>query len=126
MEEENKEEKKAYLMKDQEEYKEEEAEQRKNMSYSKPTSQGTICSLIIHGESCIHNVSLGKTKLHASAHPHPNNLFQLHTPQKHSHHLFTCGKPSQKAPNHPSNYHQVWIKPCLFEWLVLFQQDLVA
>ena len=79
--------------------KEEEAEQRENMSDSKPTSQGMIFSLIIHRESCAHNASLAKNELRASAHPHPNNLFQLHTPQKHSHHLFTCGKPSQKAPN---------------------------
>ena len=63
--------------------KEEGAGQRENISHSKPTGHGKICLLIIHGESCSYNVSLSKTKLHASVHPHLNNLFQLHTPQKH-------------------------------------------
>jgi len=78
--------------------KEEEAEQRENISHSKPTGQGKICALIIHEESCAHNISLSKTKLHASTDPHPSNLFHLHKPQKHSHLLFTRGKPSQKNP----------------------------
>jgi len=74
-------------------------EQRENIFHSRSTIQGTVCSLIIDGESCANTVSLGmveKPNLHATAHPHPNNLFQ--TP--------TCGKPSQTTPDHPSNYHQ--------------------
>jgi len=40
--------------------KDEEGEQRENISHSKPTSQGMIWSLIIHGEHCAHNVSISK------------------------------------------------------------------
>jgi len=57
-EEESEEEKKAYLVEEHQEGVEEEAD----------------------GGSRANNVPLSKTKLHVLAHPHPNNLFQLHTP----------------------------------------------
>ena len=97
MKEETEEEKQVYLIKDEEENqvevkvridegemlrlestwddpKEEKAEQRENISHSKRVVQGMTGSLIAHGESRAQIVSLSKTKLHASAHPHPKNV----------------------------------------------------
>ena len=60
--------------KDEQEEIEEEAKQREHISHSKPTSQGKICSWVINGESCAHNLA----NLHTFVHPHLYTPSQLH------------------------------------------------
>ena len=55
--------------------KEEEAEQRGDISHSKPTGQAKKCSWIINGESCAHSPA----NLHTFVYPH------VYTPSHHHH-----------------------------------------